>query len=83
MVTFEISEEAGYRGCGRAWAAVKDGKVVKLIYMGNYSFIDENGNPRTNHGDMEFSDFRIYSRSSLSQFGEVVGGMCSCWTFCC
>ena len=87
--------EASYRGCGRAWLAVKDGVPQRIIYMGDHAIRDYD---RIEHPDRrfkagvrveyrrrdtsaEFGEYRARSRAELSTLGEVVGGMCSCYEF--
>ena len=41
MTILELTPDAleyEYHGCGKAWAAVVDGKVVALRYMGSHPF---------------------------------------------
>jgi hypothetical protein len=35
MKAYKVSADV-YRGCGKAWAAIVDGRVVALRYMGNH-----------------------------------------------
>jgi len=41
MNVFAIKDteaEKDYHGCGKAWAAINDGKIVSLRYMGDFAF---------------------------------------------
>ena len=36
MQVYEVDQSTGYRGAGRAWAAIKNGQVADIRYMGDW-----------------------------------------------
>lgn len=79
MNTFSIPDQlaAAYKGSGHALAAVKDGRLLDLLYMRDLL-------PDFEPEDVEtaIKDVRIApSIAHLSSLGEVSFGMVSCWEF--
>ena len=82
-----------YQGSGKAWAAIKDGQVIALKYMGDFA---HNWVKKTDkrykegyrwaknpEADKLFAKYREECRAELlSLGGEVAGGMASCYEFC-
>jgi hypothetical protein len=81
MQVFAINDDAGYCGCGRAWAAVKDGRVVAIKYMARHSAFTADG-CADNYGGRTFEEYRTASRRELDNLGDVFSGEASCWEFC-
>lgn len=89
---FELSGEAElkYKGCGRVWAALKDEKVIDLIYMSFPAKYIQKKDKRFKSGFREirvdnreeFGMFREQSKEHLSKIGDSVkAGMLSCRQF--
>ena len=77
-----VAKDAGYRGCGRAWAAIdEDGVVVGLRYMGNYPLPKTLKAKQQGPRDMTFGEYREMCREALAAIGTVVSGECSCCEF--
>lgn len=81
MNVYPINEEAGYKGSGKAWAAIVDGHVVALRYMERTNVRTADGWKDT-WGGREFAEYREYAKAELAAMGEVVSGMARCWEFC-
>lgn len=80
MNVFPVPDElaAAYRGSGHALAAVKNGRLIDLLYLRDLL-------PDFNAEDVESAvkDVRLASSMKhLSSLGDVSVGMCSCWEFC-
>ena len=95
MKVLPINQDAGYRGCGKAWAAIVDRRVVALRYMerstsirlkagvsADAPFAESNFDFIDNWGGRSFTDYRSAARAELALLGEVKSGMCSCCEFC-
>jgi hypothetical protein len=77
-----VAESAGYRGCGKAWAAIdQDGVVVGLRYMGDYPLPKTLKTKQQGPREMTFSEYRDACRGVLAAQGTVVSGECSCCEF--
>jgi hypothetical protein len=85
LIEMEVPESI-YKGAGRAWVAVKDGKIIAAEYMGGYAYagLDDLGRTRMTdaareeikiENDKRFEAWRVASRERLSALGCVVGGM--------
>jgi hypothetical protein len=79
MTVFPIPDElaAAYKGSGHALAAVKDGRLIDLLYLRDLlpGFEPEGA-------ETALKDIRLASSiAHLSSLGEVSVGMCSCWEF--
>ena len=81
MQVLPINHDAGYRGCGRAWAAIKDGRVVAIKYMARHIVFTADG-WTDNYGGRTFAEYRTESLRELANLGEVVSGEASCGEFC-
>lgn len=95
LIVYDLQEEIKekYKGCGKAWAAIKDEKVVDFIYMNsNSNTHDRKIDKRCKLGfrfverplqiqRQEFEEFRQKSREELAKKGEVRGGNLSCYEF--
>lgn len=96
MKTLEITPAAmnDYRGSGKAWGAIKDGKIIAIRYM--HLDIDDQvkvetpdrrfkGGVRVSYKRLdtsaEFAAHRERCRADLAQLGDVVSGMASCGEF--
>jgi len=89
MNTFPIPDELAeaYKGTGHAIAAIKDGRVVDLLYLRDlllsFSDHDEDGNGIARHVvAARLADARLGpSVRHLETLGDVSLGLCSCWEF--
>lgn len=80
MNVFPIPDEldSAYKGSGHALAAVRNGRVVDLLYLRDLLPDFEPADPET-----AIKDVRLASAiDHLSTRGDVSIGMCSCWEFC-
>lgn len=79
-MTYPIDKNANYQGCGRAWAAIVDGRVLALRYKERRTIFTKNG-WTDNWGDRDFAEYRQAAKAELAQIGTVASGFCSCWEF--
>ncbi len=81
-----------YKGAGRCWVAIKDGKIVAIRYMGDSPIVSlaDVGRKRWTRAARRafaireselFAEFRLKARAELAELGEVVSGMASCFEF--
>ena len=82
----KINDEI-YKGCGKAWVAVKDGEIVAIRYM-NACPIEYREVPdarfKTGVRKVDITNFGVYRtacRDELATFGEVWSGIASCCYF--
>jgi hypothetical protein len=63
-----------YRGCGEAWAAVKDGEVIGLRYS-------DRG--QANRRQLDWKDHRDAALRELRALApdQILRGQASCWEF--
>ena len=95
MTVLPITQDAGYKGCGKAWAAIVEGRVVALRYMERSTILrlkadvpadaplaESNFEFIDNWGGRSFTDYRAAAKAELALLGTVKSGMCSCFEFC-
>lgn len=80
MNTFPIPDEldAAYQGSGHALAAVKDGRLIDLLYLRDLLPGFDPEDAKTAVKDVRLAP----TIKHLSGLGEVSFGMVSCWEFC-
>lgn len=80
MNTFPIPDElaAAYKGSGHALAAVKDGRLIDLLYLHDLLPNFDPDRPEAFIGDGRLAP----TIRHLEALGAVSIGMCSCWEFC-
>ena len=84
MTVLPINQDAGYKGCGKAWAAIIDGRVVALRYMERSTtlrlkadvpydapFSESNFDFIDNWGGQSFSAYRAKMLAELALIGFV------------
>jgi hypothetical protein len=77
-----VAKDAGYQGCGRAWAAIdENGIVVGLRYMGSFPLPKTLKAKQQGPRDMTFGEYREMCLEALAALGTVVSGECSCCEF--
>lgn len=80
MIVYDIPDElaGAYKGCGHAIAAVKNDKLVDLLYLSD--LLPDFAPHRVE--ELMF-DLRLAPTiAHLSSLGDVSIGICSCWQFC-